>query len=163
MTPRKIKNFAISYIAEQLEKNPDWFHYITDSWIYDAESWFLKVLEKQGMKIFTNDTDCEYTEEVETIVHKFWGFVQKEKERKYEELYEKDGGYYQAKLNGMEGLLDKYGRVKLDFVYKDLCAYSSKGMYPTEYRGKYGVFNYEVAFSIIWYFPDEGTYSIFIE
>lgn len=61
---------------------------------------------------------------------------------KYEELYEKDGGYYQAKLNGMEGLLDKYGRVKLDFVYKHLSAYSSKGKYPTEYRGKYGVFNY---------------------
>lgn len=63
-------------------------------------------------------------------------------ECKYEELYEKDGGYYQAKLNGMEGLLDKYGRVKLNFVYKHLSAYSSKGKYPTEYRGKYGVFNY---------------------
>ena len=61
---------------------------------------------------------------------------------KYEELYENEGGYYKAKLNGMEGLLDKYGRVKLDFVYKHLSAYSSKGMYPTEYRGKYGVFNY---------------------
>ena len=87
MSPRKIKNLAITYIAEQLEKNPDWFHYITDSWIYDAESWFLEILEKQGMKIFTNDTDFEYTEEVETVVRKFWGYVQKEKDRRYEELY----------------------------------------------------------------------------
>lgn len=87
MSPRRIKNFAISYIAQQLENNPEWLRCITDSWIYDAENWFLDILEKQGMKIFTNDTDYEYTEEVETIVHKFWGFVQKEKDRKYEELY----------------------------------------------------------------------------
>ena len=87
MSPRRIKNFAISYIAQQLENNPEWLRCITDSWIYDAENWFLDILEKQGIKIFTNDTDYEYTEEVETIVHKFWGFVQKEKDRKYEELY----------------------------------------------------------------------------
>lgn len=87
MSPRKIKNLAITYIAEQLEKNPEWFHYITDSWIYDAESWFLDILEKEGMKIFTNDTDYEYTGEVETVVRKFWGYVQKEKDRRYEELY----------------------------------------------------------------------------
>ena len=87
MSPRKIKNLAISYIAQQLENNPEWFCCITDSWIYDAENWFLDILEKQGMKIFTNDTDYEYTEEVNTVVHKFWGFVQKEKDRRYEELY----------------------------------------------------------------------------
>jgi hypothetical protein len=87
MSPRKIKNLAISYIAQQLENNPEWFSCITDSWIYDAENWFLDILEKQGMKIFTNDTDYEYTEEVNTVVHKFWGFVQKEKDRRYEELY----------------------------------------------------------------------------
>ena len=87
MSPRRIKNFAISYIAQQLENNPEWLRCITDSWIYDTENWFLDILEKQGMKIFTNDTDYEYTEEVETIIHKFWGFVQKEKDRRYEELY----------------------------------------------------------------------------
>ena len=88
MSPRRIKNFAISYIAQQLENNPEWLRCITDSWIYDAENWFLDVLEKQyGMKIFTNDTDYEYTEEVETIVHKFRGFAQKEKDRRYEEFY----------------------------------------------------------------------------
>ena len=90
MSPQKIKNFAISYIAEQLEKNPDWFNCITDSWIYDAENWFLDVLEKQyGMKIFEEDNGEyeEYTPEVNNIVEKFWGFVQKEKDRRYEELY----------------------------------------------------------------------------
>ena len=89
MTPRKIKNFAISYIAEQLEKNPDWLRCITDSWIYDAENWFLDILEKQyGMKIFEdNDEYEEYTPEVNSIIEKFWVFVQKEKDKKYDELY----------------------------------------------------------------------------
>ena len=62
MSPQKIKNFAISYIDEQLMKNPDWFNCITDSWIYDAENWFLDILEKQyGMKIFEEDNG-EYDE-----------------------------------------------------------------------------------------------------
>ena len=87
MSPRKIKNLAISYIAEQLEKNPDWLRCITDSWIYDAEEWFLEILQNKGMKIFTNNTDFVFTPEVEAMDHKFWGFVQKEKDRKYEELY----------------------------------------------------------------------------
>lgn len=90
MTPQKIKNYAVSYIAEQLEKNPDWFKCITDSWIYDAENWFLDVLEKQyGMKIFEEDGGeyDEYTPEVERLVRRFWFFIRKEKEKRYEELY----------------------------------------------------------------------------
>lgn len=90
MSPQNIKNFAISYITEQLEKNPNWFNCITDSCIYDAENWLLDVLEKQyGMKIFEEDNGeyDEYTPEVNNIVEKFWGFVQKEKDRRYEELY----------------------------------------------------------------------------
>ena len=90
MSPQKIKNFAINYITEQLEKNPDWFNCITDSWIYDAENWFLDVLEKQyGMKIFEED-NCEYDEytpEVERLVHRFRFFIHKEKNKRYEELY----------------------------------------------------------------------------
>ena len=114
MSPRKIKNLAISYIAEQLEKNPEWFHYITDSWIYDAESWFLDILEKEGMKIFTNDTDYEYTEEVETVVHKFWGYVQKEKDRRYEELYgERDA------FRALPGMIRRIKEVREAFALAD--------------------------------------------
>ena len=90
MSPQKIKNFAINYITEQLEKNPDWFNCITDSWIYDAENWFLDILEKQyGMKIFEEDNGeyDEYTPEVERLVQRFWFFILKEKDKKYEELY----------------------------------------------------------------------------
>lgn len=89
MSPRKIKNLAISYIAKQLENNPEWFRCITDSWIYDAENWFLDILITQyGMKIFVDNNERdEYTPEVEEMVRKFWGFVQKEKDRRYEELY----------------------------------------------------------------------------
>ena len=41
------------------------------------------------MKIFEEDNGeyDEYTPEVNDIVEKFWGFVQKEKDRRYEELY----------------------------------------------------------------------------
>lgn len=85
-----IEKTAKDYITNQLDQNPDWLRCITDSWIYDAENWFLDVLEKQyGMKIFEEDNGeyDEYTPEVNSIVEKFWGFVQKEKDRRYEELY----------------------------------------------------------------------------
>lgn len=110
MSPRKIKNLAISYIAEQLEKNPNWFFQITDSWIYDAENWFLEILEKRGMKIFTNDTDFEYTEEVEIVVRRFWGFVQKEKERRYNELYGERDAYL-----ALSGMIKHIKKVKDSF------------------------------------------------
>jgi len=58
---------------------------------------------------------------------------------KYEELSETYVGDFKAKLNGMEGLLDKYGRVKLNFVYEHLYL---GGKLPTIYRGKYGVFSH---------------------
>lgn len=87
MTPRRIKNFAVSYIDEQLKKNPDWLDCITYFWIYDAEEWFLEILQNNGMKIFTNDTDYVYTPEVEEIANRFCRFVQKEKDRKYNEMY----------------------------------------------------------------------------
>lgn len=85
-----IEKAAKDYITNQLDQNPDWLRCITDSWIYDAENWFLDMLEKQyGMKIFEEDNGeyDEYTPEVNSIVEKFWGFVQKEKDKKYEELY----------------------------------------------------------------------------
>jgi len=119
MSPRKIKNYAVSYISNQLEQNPNWFECITDSWIYDAESWFLDMLEKErGVKIFVDsDERVEYTPEVEGMVRKFWGFVQKEKDRRYEELYgERDAKYslYCIK-NDVKTLLEKYNSVKHHF------------------------------------------------
>lgn len=132
MSPRRIKNYAISYINNQLEQNPNWFDCITDSWIYDAENWFLDILEKEGMKIFTNDTDYEYTEEVETVVHKFWGFVQKEKDRRYEELYgERDAKYCLHRIgNDVKTLLEKYNSVKHHF--KKFNAYTEAVTYQFE-------------------------------
>jgi len=139
MSPRIIKNYAISYISDQLEQNRNWFDCITDSWIYDAETWFLDVLEKQyGTTIFVdNDEYDEYTPEVEAIVHKFWGFVQKEKDRRYEELYgERDAKYY---LHGIKDdvktLLEKYNSVKHHF--KKFNAYTETVAYQFEELEKY--------------------------
>ena len=139
MSPRKIKNYAIDYIAKQLEKNPDWFDCITDSWIYDAEDWFLDILEKQyGMQIFISDEERdEYTPEVETIVCKFWGFVQKEKDKKYDEKYgERDAKYSLHRIkNDVKTLLEKYNDVKHHF--KKFNTYTNAITYQFEELVKY--------------------------
>ena len=116
MSPRRIKNYAVSYINSQLEQNPNWFDYITDSWIYDAENWFLDVLEKQYQY-------NAYTEEVEEIVRKFWYFAQKEKDRRYEELYgERDAKYCLHNIgNDVKTLLEKYNSVKHHFKKFNAC------------------------------------------
>jgi len=139
MSPRKIKNYAVNYISNQLKQNPNWFDCITDSWIYDAESWFLDVLEKQyGVKIFIDsDERDEYTPEVEEMVRKFWGFVQKEKDSRYEELYgERDAKYsLHCIKNNVKILLKKYNNVKHHF--KKSNAYTEAVAHQFEELDKY--------------------------
>lgn len=119
MTDEEIKQAVEEYFNEMLSKDEDYLDHITDSWIYDAEGWFLNVLEKQyGVEIFVNsDERDEYTPEVEEIVRKFWGFVQKEKDRRYEELYgERDAKYsLHCIKNDVKTLLEKYNSVKHHF------------------------------------------------
>jgi hypothetical protein len=92
----------------------------------------LDILEKEGMKIFTNDTDYEYTEEVETVVHKFWGFVQKEKDQRYDEKYgERDAKYCLHRIGiDVKTLLEKYNSVKHHF--KKFNAYTEAVTYQFE-------------------------------
>ena len=118
MTPRKIKKLAVSYIAEQLKKNPDWFDCLSDLWIYDADEWLLEILQNKGMKIFTNNiNDFEYTAEVDEIVHKFRGFVIKEKDRKYDEMYgERDAKNCLHRIgNDVNTLKDNFENIKYHF------------------------------------------------
>lgn len=135
MSPQRIKNYAIGYISSQLEQNPNWLDCITDSWIFDAENWFLDVLEKQyGMKIFEEDNGeyDEYTPEVDAIVRKFWHFVQKEKDKKYDEKYgERDAKYCLHRIgNDIKTLLEKYNSVKHHF--KKFNAYTEAVTYQFE-------------------------------
>ena len=50
-----IEKAAKDYIANQLDQNQDWLRCITDSWIYDAENWFLNILEKLKEESEKND------------------------------------------------------------------------------------------------------------
>lgn len=87
MTNEEIKQAVEDYFTEMFAKDTDYLDHITDSWIYDAEEWFLNRIEKEGIKIFTNDTDYEYTKETEELVGIFWGFALKKKEELYDEKY----------------------------------------------------------------------------
>lgn len=85
MTEQKIKQAVEDYFNEMLSKDADYLDHVTDSWIYDAEEWFLKLLRQEGIKIFTND---EYTKETEKLVWDFRGIALK----RYDELYDEKYG-----------------------------------------------------------------------
>lgn len=96
MTEQKIKQAVEDYFKEMFAKDADYLDSITDSWIYDAEEWFLNLLRQEGIKIFTND---EYTKETEKLVWDFRGIALKRKNELYNEKY----GERDAKiiLNGL--------------------------------------------------------------
>lgn len=84
MTEQEIKQAVEDYFNEMFAKDADYLDIITDSWIYDAEEWFLKLLRQEGIKIFTND---EYTKETEKLVWDFRGIALKRKNELYDEKY----------------------------------------------------------------------------
>jgi hypothetical protein len=42
MTEQEIKKSVEEYFNEMLSKDTDYLDHVTDSWIYDAENWFMK-------------------------------------------------------------------------------------------------------------------------
>lgn len=87
MKEQEIKQAVEEYFNEMHSKYTDYLELITDSWIYDAEEWFLNRIKKDGIKIFTNDTDYEYTKETEKLVLDFRGIALKRQEELYDEKY----------------------------------------------------------------------------
>ena len=98
---------AHEYIDSNLSKNADWMGSLTDSWIYDAENWFLDLLGKE-ITIYEDEEEYEYTKEAEELVSEFWGAVREYHDEKYAELYGvRDAAYI---LRGILYDLDtKYG------------------------------------------------------
>lgn len=86
MTIDEVKQKAHEYIDSNLAKDENWLDDLTDSWIYDAESWFLDQLAKE-MTIYEDEVELEYTKEAEELVHEFWGEVRKYHDEEYVELY----------------------------------------------------------------------------
>ena len=87
MTEQEIIQAVEDYFNEMLSKDADYLDNVTDSWIYDAEDWFLNRLEKDGIKIFTNDAECEYTKEAEELNGIFWEIARKRFDELYDERY----------------------------------------------------------------------------
>lgn len=139
MTNEEIKQTVEEYFNEMFAKDADYLDHNTDSWIYDAESWFLTQLERQGFKLFTNDTGLklDYTQEAEEIVKNFWRVALKRKEELYDEKYgERDAKYslYCIK-NDVKTLLEKYNNVKHHF--KKFKAYTEAVTYQFKELAKY--------------------------
>ena len=104
-TNKEIKAKAHGYIDTQLARDINWMSTITDSWIYDAESWFLSELEKIG-PLYKNETEYDYTDEVDKQVKAFWKYALAYKEKKFVELYWEQTS--KSTLRGMIHQLQKY-------------------------------------------------------
>lgn len=87
MKEQEIIQAVEDYFNEMLSKDADYLDNVTDSWIYDAEDWFLNRLEKDGIKIFANDAECEYTKEAEELYGIFWEIARKRFAELYDERY----------------------------------------------------------------------------
>lgn len=99
----EIKAKAHEYIDTQLAKDINWMSTITDSWIYDAESWFINELGEIGPVLDEND---EYIKDVKKQVSVFWKHALAYKDKKRIELYwEQDS---KAALRGMIHQLENY-------------------------------------------------------
>lgn len=139
MVQEEIKQAVEEYFKEMFAEDADYLDHITDSWIYDAENWFLDVLEKQhGIKIFVdNDEYDEYTPEVERLVHEFWGIALPRHDELYDEKYgERDAKYCLHRIgNDVKTLLEKYNSVKHHF--KKFNTYTEAVAYQFEELKKY--------------------------
>ena len=87
MTEHEIKQAVEDYFNEMLAKDADYLDNVTDSWIYDAEDWFLKRLEDKGIKIF--DSDYEFTKGTEELVDIFEEIARKRFDELCDEKYAK--------------------------------------------------------------------------
>lgn len=89
MTEQEIIQSVEDYFNEMLAKDADYLDHVTDSWIYDAEQWFLNLLRQKGIKIYTDEMECDFQKEVVASCHIFWTLTLKRKDELYEEKYGK--------------------------------------------------------------------------
>ena len=73
MTTEEIKQAVEEYFNEMLAKDADYLDHVTDSWIYDAENWFVK-------KYSEIDT-------IDPTVNQFWTMAIVRKNELYDEKY----------------------------------------------------------------------------
>ena len=116
MESKEIKNYAVSYISNKMEQNPNWLDQITDSWIDDAEDWFV-----YNNKNITIEDSCVFRQHVR---------------KRFNVLYDKKYGERDAKYclqsigNDVVALLEKYNSIKHHF--KKFNAYTEAVTYQFE-------------------------------
>lgn len=73
MTTEEIKQAVEEYFNEMFAKDADYFDHVTDSWIYDAENWFVN----------------KYSEidAIDPTVNQFWTIAIVRKNELYDEKY----------------------------------------------------------------------------
>lgn len=100
MTNEEIKQAVEDYFNEMLTKNADYLDYITDSWIYDAEYWFM----------------CKYSRDWDDKEN-FQYYARKRFDELYDEKYsERDAKYCLHRIcNDVKTLLENYNSVKHHF------------------------------------------------
>lgn len=88
MTEQEIIQAVEDYFNEMLSKDADYLDNVTDSWIYDAEDWFLNLLSQKDIKRFVlKKKECDYQEELVDLVHIFREIALKRFDELYDEKY----------------------------------------------------------------------------
>lgn len=129
MTEQEIKQAVEEYFNQKFAEDADYLDHITDSWIYDAEDWFLNLLRQEGIKIFTN---VEYTKETEKLVWDFRGMALKRKKELYDEKYGKRDALFELDrmICDVKQINKTFGRIKHHF--KMFNAYTEAVTYQFE-------------------------------
>jgi hypothetical protein len=128
MTEQEIKEVVEDYFKEMLVKDTDYLDHVTDSWIYDAEDWFLNLLSEKGIKRFIlKKKECDYQEEevIIDLVNVFREIALERFDKLYDEKYGKRDALFELDRMVCDvALLNKtFKRVKHHFkkfnVYTD--------------------------------------------
>lgn len=127
MTEQEIKEAVEEYFNEMHSKDSDYLDHVTDSWICDAEDWFLNLLSEKGIKRFIlKKKECDYQEEVIIdLVNVFRKIALERFDKLYDEKYgERDALFELDRMVCDVALLNKtFKRVKHHFkkfnVYTD--------------------------------------------
>jgi len=125
MTNEEIKQAVDEYFKEMLKLDKDYVDHVTDSWIDDAEDWFVTYWYEKHDDV-TLEEGCEFRQYAR---------------KRFVELYDEKYGERDAKYslhcikNDVKTLLEKYNSVKHHF--KTFNAYTEAVTYQFEELVKY--------------------------
>ena len=123
MTNDEIKQAVEKFFQTAIEKDSNYIDHVTDSWIDDAEEWFVITYKNSNISF---DDVCEF---------------RRQALKRFDEIYDEKYGERDAKYclhrigNDVKTLLEKYNSVKHQF--KKFNAYTNAVSYQFEELVKY--------------------------